>query len=101
MTFTTNGLRYEIREVSNVLDEIRKMHGSKMGFRGELSGVTFHEDGLILIGRDQSRAQKAKTLLHEATHAVLPALSERNVLRLENDLYPVLRRCGFLYPDEI
>ena len=101
MTFKTNGFKYEVREVANVLDEIRKMYGSKIGFRGELHGVTLHEDSLILIGRDQSRAQKAKTLLHEATHAVLPALGERHVRRLEDDLYPVLRRCGFLYPDEI
>ena len=101
MIFLNRGVRFKIREVPNVIKAIRSTFGSKLGFRGELHGATLQEYTLILIGADQSKPQRAKTLLHEAIHVVLPSMSEQDVRRLEEGLYPLLRRCGFTYPSKL
>lgn len=99
MVFTTNGFRYEIREVPDVSSAIVDIRGSKMGFRGELSGACLHDKGLILIDANQSEAERGRTLLHEALHAIIPSMDERRVRRIEKDLYRLVRRCGYRYPD--
>lgn len=101
MKTTLGGIVHTILEVPHVLDSIVEIEGSKLGLRGQLSGVCMHEHALILIGRDQSVPQRARTLLHEVSHAVLPELSERKIRKLENGLYPFLVRCGYRYPEEL
>ncbi len=101
MVFSTSGIQFEIREVPNVIEALRSIFGNKMGFRGELHGITLQEHSLILVGRDQSEPQRARTILHEATHAIMPAMNERSVRKLEDGLFPLIRRCGFAYPEDL
>jgi hypothetical protein len=41
--------------------------------------------------------EKDSTIFHEVVHAVLPKLSEHDVLVLERDLFPILHRYGLRF----
>jgi Zn-dependent peptidase ImmA (M78 family) len=65
-------------------------------------GVCYKDDRIIHIDSSQSKSEMEKTLVHELLHAIWPnrackmKLEEKLIGKLEEPLYKLLKKYGFL-----
>lgn len=59
-------------------------------------GMCFYDEHAIELSNEIPEDQRTPVFIHEVTHAVLPKLTEREVLRLERDLTNALLKFGAL-----
>lgn len=94
------GKPYEVWLVEDVNKTARDLHfeGVEKAQPGqEECGMLDYEQSVILIEDGMSQAERDSTLLHELIHASLPRLSEASVLKLEDFLFPILRKHGLRF----
>ena len=95
----------DLYQVLPVADVEKAAHALKFGGvkkpRGsrEIAGMVDLASKTILIDRYLSADEKDSTLLHEVLHVILPRLSEKNILKLESKLFPILNENGFRFID--
>ena len=92
-SITLKGVTYRVREVPDVALALSK-HGEDTS-EGPFKGAILDEAKVIYLASNLSPREKASTLLHEWLHKVLPYLAEDEVLRIEDELFPVLWRLGY------
>lgn len=101
---TMNGQQWMIDFIPVISEEIRPLVAKDHPYKkGEYDGIVDYPRKRILIAtKNQREAEMERTILHELFHLALPFSfdvdeEERLVRRLEDRLYPILRRFGLKF----
>ena len=86
---------YRVEFVKNVATHAYELGvGDVKSPRENLDGLVDFHRRVILIEKKLSKTDQESTIFHEMMHICLPYANERTVLKIEDMLFPVLRKRG-------